>query len=220
MRGFVRVGNLYCTRSDVYTYGLPRGTLGMPGRLVAASLAATDVLELEGHGFETGDEIVFRASEGGTLSAPLVSGTSYYAIRLNDSTFKTSTTPTGGPIDLTTDGVSMVVGTPLPFDKVIEFYSRFADGFLPSHAVPLLAPYPLVVVAIVAELSAKKLQHLAGHTSIAVNEYEVAAQKQLERYALGIPVRDPNQTPTNKAAFSSLVVSGTDSRGWGSRYLP
>src|SRR5690242_15137565 len=153
----------YASRRDVYDYGLPRGTLGMPARLVESSLAATDVLELDGHGFETDDPVILRAAEGGTLSAPLVAGTTYYAINLSDSTFQLAAAAGGAAIDLTTDGVSMLVATPLPFDKVLEFYSRFVDSFLPAHAVPLVAPYPDVVVATVAELAAKKLLHLCGH---------------------------------------------------------
>lgn len=215
------MADLYCTRGDLYRFGLTRGALGVAGRVVESSLASTDVITLDAHGFDTGNEVAFRATEGGTLSSPLVAGTTYYAIRLSDSTFQVAATDGGAALDLTTNGVSMIVATALPFDDVIEFYSRWVDGCVPANAVPFVDPVPVVVKAIVAELSAKKLLQLAGHTSASVNEAELAAKAQLERWSKGIPVRDANATaPTNKAVASSISVAGADPRGWGSRTLP
>ena len=195
----------YATRSDLYKFGLPRGALGNPGRIAASVLAATDTIELQEHGYATGDAVTFRATEGGTLSAPLVAGVLYYVLYLTDSTFQISATPSGSTINLTTDGVSMMVASDLPIDDVLEFYSRFADGFIPAHAVPLPTPYPITVVALVAELAAKKLQILSGLISESMKETEIAAGKQLERWAKTIPVRDAALTtiPTNLATHNS-----------------
>lgn len=210
---------VYATRSDVYAYGLARGTLGGTARIVASALAATDRLELDEHGFETNDALLLRASEGGTLSAPLVAGTTYYAIRVSASTFQLAATPNGSAIDLTTDGVSMVVSIALPFDQVLQFYSRFVDAYVPAHLVPLTSPYPIVVVGIVADLAAKKLQLLSGQTSASMTEVENAAEKQLERWAAGIPLRDSSATsPANLAVTAGL--GRADPRGWGSKRLP
>lgn len=206
----------YATRRDVYRYGLARGTLGSQARLVSSSVEATDTISLDGHGFETDDTVVLRATDGGTLSAPLVSGTTYYVIRVSDSAFKLAATQGGNAIDLTTDGVSMIVAIALPFDDVLEFYSRFVDGFVPAHLVPLTAPYPVLVTAIVAELSAKKLQILAGQISESMKETELAAKAQLERWAAGVPVRDPNATASANRAVNSSIGTATDPRGWGS----
>jgi hypothetical protein len=195
--------------------------LGASGRLVDSSIASTDVVTLDGHGFETDDEIAFRAAEGGTLSAPLVAGTTYYAIRLNDVTFKVSATAGGAAINLSSDGVSMVVAVALPVDDVLEFYSRWVDGFMPAHVVPFTGTIPVMVKAIVAELSAKKLLQLAGHVSDAVNVAELAAKAQLERWSKGIPLRDAAVTSAaNKAVVTSIAVVGADPRGWGSGELP
>lgn len=210
----------YCTRGDLYKYGLQRGLLSQQGRLVASSLSGTDTIELDGHGLETDDEVVFRAEDGGTLSAPLVAGTTYYAIRINESHFKVAAAPAGAAINLTTDGVSMLVGCPLPYDEVIEFYSAFVDGCVP-HAVPFTSPVPVLVRGIVAELSAKKLLMLAGQTSIALDDAVKAAREQLKEWGRGVPIRDANVTASaNRAIVSSLVSSGGDPRGWGSGSLP
>jgi hypothetical protein len=212
----------YAAKSDVYKFGLPRGALGNPGRLVASSLAATSTIELGEHGFSTDDAVTFRATEGGTLSAPLVAGTVYYVIELTDSTFQVATAPaTGVALTLTSDGVSMVVSMDLPFDDVLEFYSRFVDGFLPADAVPLTAPYPVTVVGVVAELTAKKIQILSGMRSGSMDEAEVAAGAQLKRWAAGLPVRDAAQTTqhTNLAVVRTPrdenVVGNTFFRRWG-----
>lgn len=211
----------YCTRADLYLYGLPRGALGSSSRTVASSAAATDTIELDAHGFETDDAITFRVPEGGVLSAPLVAGTTYYAIRLDDSHFKVSATLSGSAIDLTTDGDQMLVAIALPIDAVIEFYSRWADTFMPAHAVPFTSPIPVLVRGLVAELSAKRLMALAGHSSASMNEAELSAKAQLERFATGITLRDATATsPTNTAAVTSWVASTPDPRGWPSGVLP
>lgn len=215
---------VYATRRDLYRYGLPRGTLGGQGRLCASVKASTDTFELEEHGFETDDDVLVRAVEGGTLSAPLAEGTTYFVIRLTSSTFKLAATAGGAAINLTTDGESMLVTIALPIDAVLEFYSRWVDGFLPAHLVPL-APdandkFPTVVTAIVAELSSKKLQHLSGVTSESVNAYEVAAKAQLERWAKGIPLRDERATAPANLAVTARPGTSSDPRGWGSGCLP
>ncbi len=191
----------YATRANLYQFGLPRGMLANPGRLSGSVLATTDGFELDGHGFETDDALLFRAESGGTLPAPLVAGTTYYAIRVNDEVFKVAAAPAGAAINLTTDGVSVVVTTALPVDEVLEFYSRFADAFLPAHLVPLTPPYPITVTALVAELAAKKLLLMAGQSSASMAEAELGAKAQLERWAKGIPLRDARATSSANLAY-------------------
>lgn len=211
----------YATRRDLYRYGLPRGGLSMPGRLVDQASAGSDLITLDGHGFETDDEVLVRAIDGGSIAVPLAEGVTYYAILVTDSTFKLSATPSGAPIDLTSAGENMLVATPLPVHAVLEFYSRFVDAFLPAHAVPMPSPYDVTVVAIVAELAAKKLLMLSGQTSVALDAAEVAAKAQLERWAKGIALRSaaPATVATNVAIVDTLG-SALDPRGWGSGTLP
>jgi hypothetical protein len=205
----------YAAQSDVYKYGLPRGALGNPGRLVDSALAATSVVTLCEHSFATGDAVTFRVTQGGTMAAPLVAGTTYYVLYLTDSTFQVSATPNGSAITLTSDAVSMLVSADLPFDDVLEFYSRFVDGFLPAHVIPLPTPYPITIVAIVAELTAKKIQILSGMKSGSMDESEIAAGAQLKRYAAGLPVRDA-ATTTQPANLSVVRADRRENViGWG-----
>jgi len=207
--------NLYATRADLYDHGLPRGLLTNPGRRCAAASASTDTFELDGHGFDTDVELVLRAEGSGSLPAPLVAGTTYYAIRVTDSTFKVAATAGGGAIDLTASGVAVMVATPLPFDKVIERYSRFVDSCLTAHIVPLgvAKPVPIEVVAIVAELSAKKLLLIRGQSSESMKEMELGAKAQVERWEKGEVLRDGNATTSANLAHSESVVANP--RGWG-----
>jgi hypothetical protein len=205
----------------VYRYGLPRGTLGSAARNVSVSSASTDLFELSSHGFEDDDVVTVRALEGGSLPAPLSSGVAYYVIRVTDDTFKLSATEGGAAIDLTTDGEGLMLGGALPIDEVLEYYSRFVDPFIPAHATPFDAPYPITVVATVAELAAAKLLYLSGQRSVAVGELEVAAKAKLERWATGIPLRDTNATAeSNLAIVSTVTTTDDDPRGWGSGSLP
>lgn len=214
----------YSTRADLYRYGgIARGNLVGEGRLVASSTASTDLLELAGHNFETDDQVTVRATEGGTLSAPLVAGTVYYVIRISDSTFKLSATAGGAAINISSDGVSMVVTAQLPVDEMLEMYSRWVDAFLPAHLVPLSAPYPVVVTAIVAQLAGKALMNLDGKSSELVNATELSAKAQLERWAKGLPLRDTRATTSANKAVSATLTSSPDPRGWcpsGSGVLP
>ncbi len=211
----------YATRRDVYRYGLARGTIGTPARIVSSADASGNTLSLDDHGFEDDDQVLFRAADSGSLPSPLSASTVYYVIRVSDSTFQVSATEGGSAVDLSSAGESFFVSTELPVADVLEFYSRFVDAFLPAHAVPLESPYPIVVTAIVAELAARKLQLLSGQTSESMAQVELAAKAQLERWAKGIPLRDETATAaTNKAVTGTASSTAADPRGWGSETLP
>jgi hypothetical protein len=209
--------DLYCSRRDVNRW-LPSGEITGSSRLAASAIASNDTITLDGHGFETDDEVTVRAVEGGSLPAPLVADTTYYAIRLTNAAFKLAATAGGAAIDITADGDSVLVLRPPPFDDVIEYYSRWADTFIP-HLAPLEAPIHPLVKGIVAQLSAKALLNLDGKSSEIVNQAELAAKAQLERFAKGVPLRGATATSSANKAVSSTSVS-SDPRGWGTDTLP
>jgi hypothetical protein len=200
---------------------LPPGSIVSAAGIVFSSVATTDVITYDGHGLETDDEITLRATEGGTLSAPFVAGTTYYARRISNSTFSIAATAGGAALNITTDGVSMMVTREPNFDDHIEFYSRWADAFIP-HAVPL-DTVPAIVKGIVADLTAKKILNIAGQDSAILNAAELASKAILERFAKGIPIRDAAvSAPTNLAIATVLGddADETDLRGWGSEAIP
>ncbi len=217
MRGFGRV-TAYATRSDLYSLALRKGVLGNDGREIASSIASTDTLTLNAHLFETDDAVTLRAAEDGTLSAPLVAGATYYAIRVTDNAFQLAATVSGAAIDLTTNGADMFVMSALPYDRLLEVYSRFVDDFIP-HLVPLTAPYPDTVVLAVCELTAARLMILDGKSSESMAGVELATKAKLERWAKGIPVRDATVTASANLAVCT-TAEASDPRGWGSGTLP
>ncbi len=209
----------YTTRESVRRR-LPMGSLPSESGIVASSLAGSDAITLDGHGFETGDPVNVRALEGGTLSAPLAEGTTYYAIRLTNATFKLALTVDGAAIDLTTSAVSMVVSREPDYDYWIGFYSRWADTSLPGHLVPMSDPVPSVVEGIVADLVAKRMFNVGGQASDTLQAVEIAAAAQLARFKGGMPVRDANATASANLAVTADMRDTADPRGWGSGTLP
>jgi hypothetical protein len=195
----------YATRKDVYDFGLPRGTVGLPPRIVASATAATDILELNDHGFDTDDVVRVRAPDGSDLPAPLDAATTYFVLSVSDTEFQLSLTKGGDVVDITEDGDGFLAWTPLPFDRVLEWASRFVDPFIPAHAVPLEQPIPMSVVGAVAALAAKTLQRISGDTSVSVSDAEQTAMAQMQRWAAGVPLRDATATrPTNCAVAAPI----------------
>jgi hypothetical protein len=193
----------YCTRADLYSFGLPRGALRNPGRPADASSAADDTITIDVHGFALDDLVSFRPEGGGRLPAPLVAGIDYFAIPVTESRFSVSATQGGAAIDLTTDGARFVVIAPLKFDEAITFGAAIIDDQLPAHCVPLIAPYPPIIVMTNAELAIGKL--LNGSATASLAAMVDAATQRLARWAKGQPLRGTN---TDKQTRANVAVSG------------
>lgn len=204
-----------CTRADV-TAELPIGGIITPGGVIASANATSDTLEYDGHGFETDTPVTVRVVDAtdATLPSPLVDGTTYYAIRISNSRFKLSLTAGGAAIDLTTDGREIVVTREPDFDRAIAFYSSWAYGLLPAHAVPLEEPIDPLVVGVVARCAAAHVMNINGQHSELVEKAEIAGRAILERYAKGLPLRAQPGARTNKSVVPR-TSSSTDPRGWG-----
>lgn len=204
----------YAVASDLYSHGLPRGSLPNPGRLAASVDVTSNTFALDQHGFSLNDPVTFRAESGGTLPTPLAPGVVYFAIPVTDDAFALSVTASGSSVDLTTAGARVLVIAPLPIASAISWASRVIDNMLPAHIVPLVAPIPEIVVMTCAELAAGKLLRRQGAESKSLGEIVDAATKRLERWAAGIPIRGDStaQTPANLAARASIPFS--DARGW------
>lgn len=208
----------YCVRSDLHSFGLPRGTIPNPGRNVLSVDVATNAMALGDHEFATGDPLVFRAEMGGSMPAPLIAGTRYYAIALTDGAFQVSATQSGAAIDLTTAGSELLVSSPLPIDESIAWGAAIIEQALVAHAVPLTAPFPPIVVMTNAELAAAKLGLFSGGTAKSLTDLMASATARLQEWAKGLPVRGTNTAPgerTNLAASAPASVSVCDRRGWG-----
>lgn len=197
----------YATRADVYAYGLPRGSLYLHARAVAAVNVAGNWLEVEGHGCETDDAIQFR-TEDGSLAAPLATGTTYYAEPLDESRLRVRASAGGSALDLTTTGEHMDLVVPVgpQMDALLETFSRWIDSMLVGHEVPLEEPYPQWVTYVVAVRTAAALARILGLGTAGDRIYEAerAAIADAQRMAKGVPLR-PEVAPSNLARGSSPV---------------
>jgi len=205
----------YCVESDLYDYGIARGALANPGRLVASADATTDTIELDAHGFSTDLQVSFRAESLGSLPSPLAAGTTYYAIPVTGSTFSVSATAGGAAIDLTTAGSTFIAITEVPTAAAIEWASGILDNMMPAHVVPLTAPYPDVIVATCAELAANKLLSRTGSASESLGVMIDNAMKRVARWGKGVPIRGTNAPTSRTNNAASATVPYADTRGWG-----
>lgn len=202
----------YCDPRDLYEHGVPRGSVPNPGRVAAGADASTDAITLDVHGFDDDDPLQLRAEAGGSLPAPLVELTTYYADVLDDNRFGVRATAGGARIGLTTAGSRIVVIAPLPIGAAIDWASSTIEEWTPAHAVGSLASSRTVRVTCAA-LAAGKLMSRSGPMTKSLSAIVAEAQKQIERWARGIPVRDaPTTGRTNLAA--AATARQRDPRGW------
>jgi hypothetical protein len=203
----------YCTPADLYTFGVPRGSIPNPGRHAASASTSTDAITLDEHGFDLGDLVSFRAESGGSLPSPLAAGTTYYALPVSDSIFQVSEEPEGDAIELTSVGSIFLVLAPLPKAAAIAWASRAIDDMLPAHLVPLTEPISPIVSMTCAELAAAKLGYYSGAVSRSLGAMSDEARKRVERWAKGVPIRGEDKPAlANKAVSASLPYN--DGRGW------
>lgn len=203
----------YCTASDVYQHGLPRGAAVCSGRLVATVSVTSSTLELDDHGLAAGDAVTLRAEAGGSLPAPLASGVLYYALPVDERHFRIAATQGGTAITLSTAGSRIVLVPPSPLPAAISWASRIIDDMLPAHVVPLSSPFPAIVVMTCAELAAGKQLALTGTASKTIGELVDAARARLTRWGKGVPIRGEHAPrPANLSV--SATAAPVDARGW------
>lgn len=203
----------YCNLPDLYDYGLPRGGLPNPARLIDAVSSTGETLTLDEHGWVGGEALAFRADAGGSLPAPLVEGVTYYARRVSDSLFQVSLTVGGVAIDLTTTGARVLVIESLPLLPAIYWASAIIEDNVPGHLLPFVAPYPEIVRMTCAELAIGKLMARQGAQPVSLSAIVADAQKRLARWATGIPIR--GTAPSTRANLAvSASVGYRDARGW------
>lgn len=203
----------YCTQADLYAFGLPRGAMPNPALLAASVSVSQNSITIDQHGLALNDPVTLRPESGGSLPAPLLEGTRYYAIPLTDSAFSLAATVNGSAIDLTTAGLHVLVIFPNPIAAAIRWASSIIDQGLVGHLVPLAAPFAPIIVLTCAELAAAKALGISGGSSKSLTDMADSAIKRVEKWRAGVPVRGDNRPPPANVAASASVPF-RDSRGW------
>lgn len=208
----------YATRADVYNYGLPRGSLYLHARAVSSVNVASNALVVEGHGCDTDTTIQFDVDPGGTLAAPLVSGTLYYAKPISglDGHLQVAATAGGAAIDLTSSGENMRLIVPIgpQMDALLDAFSRWVDSMVIGHTVPFESPYPSWVKYVVAVRTAAALARALGLGTSAdrILESERDAIADAARLARGVPLRDGAATAEANLAKGATPTTTTTGR--------
>lgn len=204
---------VYCTDADLYANGLVRGAIPNPGRTLAG--VSSGVCSLDVHGFAADDPVSFRAS-GGALPSPLVEGVTYFANPLTESSFAVRATANGSDLTVADNDQdpAIVVFTPLAsiLAAARAWASRILDDMLPAHVAPIFDTVPEIVRMTAAELAIGKVLQQQGAASKSLSDIVAAAQKRIERWATGVPLRG-GDAPA-QANLSVAGAAATDARGW------
>lgn len=203
----------FCDESDVYAV-VPSGSIPNGGRLCASALAATDAFELDAHGFALDTPLRFRAEEGGSLPTGISAGTTYYAIPVNESSFKVSATAGGAAVNLTADGSLVLAIRDRPIALAIEKASEDVAQELRGSAIPAAAPYPIAIRSATALLAARYLRVWAQRDAVELQPLIDAAMRQLERWRKGQPIQGTNAPAPTRAAVARSAATEADPRGW------
>lgn len=207
----------YASAADVYRLALPPGAL-QARRLDVASVQGNS-LRSASHGLEA-DAIVTLALAGGSfLPAPLTTGTRYYVRRVDEHTVELSLTAGGAAIVLTSPvsgKFALVPSLDASIEAHCETWSRWIDGKLVGHAVPLEEPYPAWVTYAVAVRAACSLLRIQGVGESAQRIFDTEAEilKDIPALVRGTPLRDAAATgPANRAASAQYGLFMTPNRG-------
>jgi hypothetical protein len=203
-----------CQPSDLYSFGLPRGSAPNPGRVLASLLDSICTLDL--HGFSTDDALLFRAAGSGSLPAELSASVTYYAEALTEHTFRVRATAGGAALTITDAVDPVVVASPLPISDAIAWAEQMIYDSLPAHAVPIADgdEVPAILRMTCAELAAGKLLALMGATSVSLSDTVDRALKRLARWNTGVPIRDA-AAPARTVVAAVATTPYPDRRGWG-----
>lgn len=205
----------YSVLADVTAF-LPSGGLPNPAR-VAYGYASSDEIESAAHGLADDDAVTFRAETGGSVPTGLTAGTTYYAIVTSVDRFSVAAAAGGAAINLTTAGENFVFSAELPWSAWIEWADRQIDSFLPPHVVPIIAPYPAIVVTASAELAATYGLGRTGGSTIDLGAKLDAIGARLTRWAKTLPLRGTARSVTSPVNLAITASAGAvDPRGWAS----
>ena len=111
--------------SNIGTYSVTVGTPATPS--LTFTDITDDVITATGHGYKTGDQIVFN-DQGAANATGLTSGTTYYAIYLTDNTFSIASTSANASAGTAVTITDTANNTTLTFDSSSEFAVAAGHG--------------------------------------------------------------------------------------------
>jgi len=208
----------YCTTQDALSW-LSAGSVTDQQHLLASVVIATDTLVLNGHNLVTGDPFEIRLQVGDDLPTPLAEATEYYAIVLTPTTFQAALSEVdalaGTEINITATGTSVAAILRIPWTRIIERVSGELDELMIGSAMPLdpamsIDDVPSIVRNYASLMAISRAALFTGQADDSLDAEIERAQKRLDVYASGKPIRADAPTATNHAVSGT----GADPRGW------
>lgn len=193
-----------CEAADVWSV-ISSGSVPNGGRLCSSALAASDVFELDCHGFATDTPIRFRTEDGGAFPGGITAGTTYYAIPIDESRFQAAASAGGAAVSMLSDGELVVVMRDRPVNAAILMASAHVAPALRGNAEPAsLAEVPYQVRSLVALYAARILRVWSERDHADLAPLVADAEKRLDKFMRGIPTGGPDATaPSNLAIARS-----------------
>lgn len=207
----------YAAAADVYRLALPPGAL--QARRLDVSAAVGNRLRSSSHGLETDDVVTLALAGGSFLPAPLTVGTRYYVRRIDEHTVELALTAGGAELVLTSSvsgKFALVPSLDAAIEAHCETWSRWIDGKLVGHLVPLEEPYPAWVTYAAAVRAACSMLRSQGVGESAQRIFDTEAEllKDIPALVRGTPLRDAAATgPANAAVASQYGLFTTPNRG-------
>lgn len=207
----------YCTEADVYRQ-LPPGALANPARLVSAVSTSAETFSLDAHGLADDDAVQVRADAGGALPGNISAGTTYYAIVVDDATFKLAPTAGGAAINLTGTPTNVLLIRPLPIADWITDATDEINQVLPAHVVPIddssIANVPRVVRVHCARRAALAGLIFTGGSTLDIERLTLASKYDMDAWAKGRPIAGAVVPERGNLAVRASTTA-VDVRGWG-----
>lgn len=201
-----------CTHEDVFRYGLPRGAVSQPGRVLSGVNVADNYLELGSHNLQLDTPVALHAPDGGRVPAPIPEATTLFAIPVYEDRLRLalvrSDAPGYAPIVLADVGAGRVLLSVslLPqLDAFIGFYSQWAITNTPgngpftgvdANAAPADVPDELRML--VAVRAGAAFLRAVGKSIPTVFEQEAQLLRDWARMQRGVSMRT-DSTRTNNA---------------------
>ena len=114
--------------SELANIGTYSATVGTPTtQSLVFSDVTTNVITATGHGFKTGDQVVFN-DQGAANGTGLVNGTTFFAIYLTDNTFSIASTAANAAAGTAATITDTAANTTLTFDSASEFTVAAGHG--------------------------------------------------------------------------------------------
>jgi hypothetical protein len=208
----------YCTLDNVFLLGLSAGAFVTRPRPFDAIDAASGTIRMKAHGLSALDLVTFEVTSGGALPTAVSAFTPYAPVIVSFDLIKITgfaSYVSGG------SGWGLAIDPTRRLQAHILEVSAEIDEHLTADAVPLVEPFPQVVIGLAARMAAR-----AAVNSLQIEnaQYRVAVDRLIAREAMdremlaawksGKPINPRPVDQTDVADNSAVAVAPRPPTDW------